>query len=350
MVLQQDAPAVTTMRASSTHAALGKEPMRRTLLAMPVSMAACLALLVATVATAQDGEPAQTPPPAQFPRVQTALIMSALADPAVNEIILTAGRDAHLAIGGRPRELFTGTLPRPENVAIASRDLAELEYDIVVITGGDSQVSVGAAGNFANSEFFDIGQPLPCVTADGIPDPSATCAGDIASLPLNYSVTTFAVDQPAYLAGVIAAAASREDHIGIIAGQPGCEECERYIEGFSLGARSVKPNVEIELGYLADDDIETAFGDAATARIFAEAFINVYRPDVLFAVAGGSSRGMIEAACEAGILAVGSDFDVSASYPTLGRCILTSVTKDLSGAVREAIFSVPNEDSQPEVI
>ena len=324
--------------------------MRRIPAATSVALAAALTLFAATVTIAQDGEPVPTPPPNRLEGVTTALIMSALTDPVANEIILNAGREAQQSIGGRPRDLWTGTLERPENVAIAARDLAELDYRIVVITGGDRQVSVGAANAFPNSEFLDIGQPLPCVTASGIADPSGTCDGGVADLPPNYSVSTFAVDQPAYLAGVIAASASREDRLGIIGGQPGCDECERAIEGFTLGARSVKPDIMIELAYLADDDVETAFGDPATAMIFAEAFINVYSPDVIFPVAGGSSRGMIEAACDADILAVGFGLDVSNAQPALARCILTSVTRDLAMAVREAIFSVANESTPPQVV
>ena len=180
------------------------------------------------------------------------------------------------------------------------------------------------------------------VTRDGRADPSGTCEGGLGALPSNYSSITFAVDEAAYLAGIIAAGASRRDRLGIISGLEDCKECRRYLEGFQLGARSAKPNIDIDIAYLADDDVEAAFGAPDIAKTFAEAFINVYRPDVLFPVAGSSGVGMIEAACDAGILAVGSDLDVAAAYPDLAECILTSVTKDMETAVRESIFSVTN--------
>ena len=309
-----------------------------------VILAAALALSTSSTVAAQAAEPEPTRPPDQFKGVRTAVITSALTDPLLNTQIKAAATAAHRAIGGNVKKrLWTGTLPTPRSVATAARDLAELGNDIVLITGGDSQRTVGQAGLWPETHFLDIGQPFPCVTQDGIPDPSGGCGGGVNALPFNYSVVTFAVDEPAYLAGVVAASASRNDRLGIISGLRDCDECNRYIEGFTLGAQSVKPGIGIELTYLADDDVEAAFGDPIIGKTFAEAFINVHQPDVLFPVAGASTRGMIEAACDAGILAVGSEGDVSTLYPQLAECILTSIDKDLQGTIRESIFGVSNE-------
>ena len=114
------------------------------------------------------------------------------------------------------------------------------------------------------------------------------------------------------------------------------------------GARSVKPDIDVELAYLADEGEEVAFGDPVSAKTFAEAFIDVYQPDVILPLAGSGSRGIIEAACEAGILAVGTDIDVAATHPELAECIVTSVTKDYEHAVRESIFSWANGALTPE--
>jgi basic membrane protein A len=195
---------------------------------------------------------------------------------------------------------------------------------------------------YPNTTFLDIDQPLPCVTEDGRADPSGTCDGGTSAIPSNYTAVSFAVDEGAYLAGVIAAAASRDDSLGIISGTAACRECNRYIDGFVEGARSVKPEITVQLAYLADIGGEAAFGDVTSAKTFAKAFIDVYEPDVVLPLTGSGSRGVIEAACEAGIFAVGTDIDVSTVHPELAECVLTSVAKDIEFAVRESIFAFAN--------
>jgi basic membrane lipoprotein Med (substrate-binding protein (PBP1-ABC) superfamily) len=206
---------------------------------------------------------------------------------------------------------------------------------------------VSIAGNFPQAVYLDIAQPQPCIDSDGRSDPSGTCEGTPFAIPSNYMAVNFEVEDPAYLAGVIAASASRSDRLGIISGLADCEECNRYIQGFIMGAQSVKPEIDIELAFLADEDEAEAFGDPTTAKTFAKAFIDVHQPDVLLPIARGASRGMIEAACEAGILAVGTDIDVSVVHPDLAECVLTSITKDMEYAVRESIFRFANTDLQP---
>jgi len=325
--------------------------MRGTLMARIISVAVAMSLLSAGAATAQVREPAPTPPPRQFRGVTTAVIRNALTDSNINAVIEETAKFAHREIGGRVGGKKDGflsvTLPDPASVSIAAGDLAQEDFHVAVISGGDSLSTVGIASANPTTVFLDIDQALPCVTKDGIPDPSGTCAGGRFAIPQNYTAVDFAVDQPAYLAGVIAAAASRDDMIGIISGMPGCEECNRYIEGFQLGAQSVKPEIGVELAYLADEGAEAAFGDPAAAKTFAKAFIDVYEPDVLLPVTGSSSRGIIEAACEAGIFAVGTELDMSAVYPDLEECLLSSITKDIGYAVRESVFGFANEDLGP---
>ena len=110
----------------------------------------------------------------------------------------------------------------------------------------------------------------------------------------------------------------------------------------SRSARSIKPEIDVRTAYLANSGEALGFGDPTSAKTFAKAFIDVFQPDVVLPLAGSGSRGIIEAACEAGILAVGTDYDVATASPELAECILTSVTKDIELAVREAIFSFAN--------
>jgi hypothetical protein len=47
---------------------------------------------------------------------------------------------------------------------------------------------------------------------------------------------------------------------------------------------------------------------------------------------------MIQAACDHGILAVGTDMDVSRTNPELSECVLGSITRDVATAVRHSMY------------
>jgi basic membrane lipoprotein Med (substrate-binding protein (PBP1-ABC) superfamily) len=317
----------------------GKEPMRRNLMARTAILAAALALVASTAASAQFDE---EPLPQLFDGVETTVVLNATSDAVLNAVVDATARAAHEAIGGRiggRRNGYTdAALPDTRATVRAGLDAAADGGDLVVISGGDSQSSMGFVSNYPNTVFIDVGQPLPCVDGNGRPDNSGACEGGEFAIPANYSAIQFEVEDPAYLAGVVAAAASERNRIGIISGLEDCTECNRYIEGFTRGALSIKPDLDIQLAFLADDSEEQAFTDGTSARTFAEAFIDVYQPDVLLPVAEGASISMIEAACAGGILAIGTGVDVSERHPDLAECVLASVTKDVETAVRRAIY------------
>jgi hypothetical protein len=324
--------------------------MRSNPMARIITGAAALTLLASSVASAQSA----TPPPREYgTALQTGVATNALDDVTTNELIEETAREFHVLLGGKTSGKKQGWRPVPplpdtEGVVEAVLDLAQLETDVIVISGGDGQANAGIAGNFQSTVFVDLGQRRPCVTLDGRADPSGTCEGGSAGIPANYSAVEFRVEEGAYLAGVLAADASRRDRLGVISGTPECVECNRYIHGFINGARSVAPEIDIELAYLADSE-GPGFGDPVSAATFAQAFIDVYQPDVLLPVGRNASTGMIEAACDAGILAVGTDIDVGANYPSLSDCLLTSVTRDVTRAVGESMHAFANGETRREV-
>lgn len=327
--------------------------MRRNPMARIIIGAAALTLLASSVVTAQ----APTAPPDPFgAKLRTTVITNALDHASTNELIEQTAHDFHIVLGGKAntskKNGWFPVAPQPstDGVIESVLDAAQRKNDLIIISGGDEQVDVGIAGNFQFTVFVDLGQQRPCVTAGGRADPSGTCAGDVSGIPLNYSAVDFAVEDGAYLAGVLAAAASRDDRLGIISGTAECSKCNRYIQGFVTGARSVDPDIDIELAYLADDEV-AGFGDPVSAKTFTEAFIDVYQPDVLLPIGRGATRGMIEAACEAGdVLVVGTDIDVSAVHSDLAECLLTSVTTDIATAVRESMHAFANGVMPPEVV
>jgi len=341
---------------------------RRTVRAF--SLAALVALLSTGGINAQVDEPIATPRPEERPGVTTAVLQNELADPAVNAIVDDAASFAQEEIGGRltarggrgEPPFRSEILPTRSDVVLRAFEIAQetedadAPVDLVVLSGGDSALTAGRANAFPDTIFIDVDQPLPCLTAEGQRDPEGLCEGGLGVVPPNLITISFDADQAAYLAGIVAASASRNDRLGVISGTPDCPSCNRIISGFVRGAQSVKPEIDIEVAYLAlDENYEAeggeaaAFGDPAAAHTFARAFIDIYQPDVVLPVAGSASRSIIEAVCESGErLAVGVDFDVAAAYPDLAECVLASIAKDYAYAVREPIFAWANGDLTPD--
>ncbi len=321
--------------------------MRRTPLARIIIASAALTLLGSSVVSAQYG----ITPPRQVPGVETVVVTSALDDAATNQRIEDFALAYHTDLGGKNTEkknngwFPVGPMPDTDGVVQAVLDMAaEAKGDVIVISGGDGQSNAGIARSFGNTTFIDLGQSQPCLTSEGQPDPSGTCEGAEDSIPFNYVAVDFAVEDGAYLSGVLAASASRNDRLGIISGFRDCAECNRYIGGFLEGARSVDPEIEVELAYLADDEV-SGFSDPVAAKTFTKAFIDVFDPDVILPVGRGATIGMVEAACEAGKLAIGTGTDVTAAHPDLD-CVLASVTKDVERALDEALYGFAMGNSQ----
>ena len=217
------------------------------------------------------------------------------------------------------------------------------EFDIIVAAGFNLE-GVTAAAAKANSDIWFIGvDHAPCINAAGDVDPTfADCSGDIAVLLPNYIAIKYAEDQAGYLAGIVAASVvPGVDIIGAIGGVSLCGPCIRYIQGYELGAKSINPDITVKANWVSDSDFRIGFADQAAGKTFGQQFIAQNTGiDVLFQVAGLTGNGVIDAACEAGIGAIGVDVDQHESYPASQACILTSAEKKLSNSVSQSIVAI----------
>ena len=326
--------------------------MRSQPLARIISAAAALTLLTSSAVSAQVDTRF---PEARGQTLVSTVVTSELDDATSNTLVVETARSYHQAMEGEDkspsviRKNAKKQKPRGGFLAVSYDDTELLtdsivgisqryEPDVMVISGGDGQANVGIARTVADETILiDLGQPRPCVTETGQADGSGECAGSAGSVPSNYTAVEFAVEDGAYLAGVLAAKASRGGRLGVISGYEGCRECQRYVEGFVNGARSVNRDIDVVVDYLADDEI-SAFSDPETARTFTEIFLDVYQPAVLMPVGRATSVAMIEAVCEAGALAVGTGREIRETRPDLD-CVMASVIKDLPRAIKEAMYA-----------
>jgi basic membrane protein A len=186
-----------------------------------------------------------------------------------------------------------------------------------------------------------VDQSPVCVDEKGLPDATFACKGDAKTLDPNYTSLYFAEDQAGYLAGIVAAYASKTGNIGAIGGTTLCAPCVRYIQGYELGAKSVKADIKVASAYVTNDFSAAAFNDPAGGKAFAQTFIKAHKSDVMFQVAGKTGNGVLEAACAAGIYGIGVDVDqwLSLGSPA-NKCVITSAEKHVESAVKQAITGI----------
>jgi basic membrane protein A len=144
----------------------------------------------------------------------------------------------------------------------------------------------------------------------------------------------FAAEQSSFLAGYLAAAMSKTGKIGFIGGIP-LPAVEAFQYGYEAGAKAYDvlngANVQVLSGYVGSFD-DPAAGKSMTNSQFSEG------ADIVFAAAGLTGLGTIEAAKDAGPghFAIGVDQDQDYLAPGF---VLTSVLKNEDIAVFDGIKS-----------
>ena len=127
----------------------------------------------------------------------------------------------------------------------------------------------------------------------------------------------FNVEQGAFLVGAAAALTSKTGKVGFI-GAARLPELQKYEAGFAAGARAVNPDIKVRVAYLSAP---------AKAR---EVALGMYGAgvDVIFGTAGDSGNGVILAAHERGLWAIGVDSDqYRVADPSVRGAVLTSMLK-----------------------
>lgn len=225
-------------------------------------------------------------------------------------------------------------------------------YNVIVAVGFNLQ-NLTAKLAKANKDIWFVGvDHNPCINAKG--DVDATfkdCSGVIADLIPNYIALNYQEDQAGYLAGIVAASASKSGIIGAVGGVAICGPCVRYIQGFYLGALSVNPAIKVKSAWVSASDFGKGFFDQPGGAAYGANFIKLNPGiDVVFQVAGNTGNGVIDAACAAKINAIGVDVDQYQSYAASQACILTSAEKHLSVSVSSAIQEISAKTAKGGVV
>jgi basic membrane lipoprotein Med (substrate-binding protein (PBP1-ABC) superfamily) len=211
------------------------------------------------------------------------------------------------ADAGRIEYTFADDLGYSGDMELTLRDTAELEQPDIIF--GDA---------FGNEEA------VRAVAAD-YPDIAFVFGSGGGPAGENLSVFDNWIHEPAYLAGMLAGGLTQTGTIGVVGGVP-VPEVNRIANAFIAGAQAVNPEVVTKVSFINEWFNLATAKEAALAQIDAGA-------DVLYA----ERAGVIPAAAENGLLAIGNMSDQSAEAPD---SVVTSVTWNMTPTVEYVIDQV----------
>lgn len=166
--------------------------------------------------------------------------------------------------------------------------------------------------------------------ADQYPDQMFACIDATVDKP-NVASLTFNEQEGSFLAGVAAALTTKTNTVGFVGGmqQP---TIEKFQYGYEAGVKAVDPSMKVLVNYTQ------SFGDSALGKENALSQFS-QGADVVYHAAGGCGIGVIDAAKEKGLWAIGVDQDQSSLDP---EHVLCSMVKRVDNAAYMVIESLVN--------
>lgn len=181
-------------------------------------------------------------------------------------------------------------------------DFARKGYNIIFAHGGQFDAALEqVAGQFPNTFFVGVNGNLK--------------GENIAALRIDHL-------QASYLCGIIGASITKSNKLAYIAGEkfPATEE---EFRGFELGAKSVKPNIQLTSTFTGDWNDVAKGKEATLALISAGA-------DVIYQWLDNASPAVLQTASDKGVYAFGNTKDQLEIAP---KAVLTSAVKRLDLAI-----------------
>jgi basic membrane protein A len=243
---------------------------------------------------------------------------AALADPAIiydvggkfdksfNQAAFGGAERWKEETGGTYKELEMQNEAQREQ---ALRQLAEGGANPIVMTG------------------FAFGDVLNAVAPD-YPETKFAIIDMVVDQP-NVKSVVFTEDQGSYLVGMMAAMASKSNVVGFIGGMD-IPLIRRFGCGYAQGVKAVKPDATVILNMTGTDG--SAWNNPVKGAEIAKSQQS-QGADVIYAAAGGTGVGVLQAAADMGILSIGVDSNQNYMHP---GSVLTSMLKRVDNAVYDA--------------
>ncbi|GAA2577538.1 MULTISPECIES: BMP family lipoprotein [Streptomyces] len=182
--------------------------------------------------------------------------------------------------------------------------------------------------------------------AEKYPDTTFGIVDDATIEAKNVTDLVFNEEEASYLAGVAAAKTTKTKTVGFVGGVD-IPLIHKFQAGYEQGVKDTDPKIKVISQYLTQTAEEGGFASPDKGKTAAEGQIEK-KADVVYAAAGLSGQGVIEAAAANKVWAIGVDSDQykQEALAKYKDSILTSATKDVAKAVYNLAKSV--EDGKPE--
>ena len=174
---------------------------------------------------------------------------------------------------------------------------------------------------------FAFGDVLNKVAPD-YPDTKFVIIDMVVDQP-NVQSNVFADEQGSYLAGIMAGMATKTKTVGFIGGMD-VPLIRNFACGYVQGVKSVDPEIKVIQNMTGTTP--AAWNDPVKGGELAKAQKS-QGADVIYAAAGGTGLGVLQAAADEGILSIGVDSNQNHLHP--GK-VLTSAIKRVDNAVYDA--------------
>ncbi|WP_312526782.1 BMP family ABC transporter substrate-binding protein [Paracoccus sp. (in: a-proteobacteria)] len=227
-------------------------------------------------------------------------------DKSFNEAAYRGAEKWKAETGGSYKELEMQSEAQREQ---ALRRLAETGANPIVMTG------------------FAFGEVLDKVAPD-YPNTKFAIIDTEVNQP-NVQSVVFAEPEGSYLAGVLAAMASKTGTVGFVGGMD-VPLIHKFECGYAQGVKATNPEAKVLINYTGTTP--AAWNDPVKGGELAKAQKS-QGADVIYAAAGGTGIGVLQAAADEGILSIGVDSNQNFMHP--GK-MLTSMVKRVDNAVFDA--------------
>jgi basic membrane protein A len=182
---------------------------------------------------------------------------------------------------------------------------------------------------------FSWGTALGTVAAE-FPDINFVVIDTVVDAP-NVQSILFDEHTGSYLVGAIAAMQPDVDGVGFVGGMD-VPLIHKFYCGYAQGARAINPDIALSEAYTGTTP--AAWNDPVTGGELARAAFDA-GADVVFAAAGATGLGVLQAAADAGKLSIGVDANQNYLHP---GSVLTSMLKRVDVAVTTA-FNEAGDDA-----
>ena len=167
--------------------------------------------------------------------------------------------------------------------------------------------------------------------AKDFPDVKFALIDEVSALP-NVASLLFAEDQGSFLVGALAAMMSKTGNVGFVGGME-IPLIQKFQKGYEMGAKYVNPSIKVGSLYTSGSN---PFNDPVRGKENALSLIK-QGADVVYHAAGGTGKGVIDAAVEAKVFAIGVDSNQDSKAK---GTVLTSMVKNVDIAVYNTIKAV----------